>query len=317
MHRFPPLPDLDDPSAPDDLLEGHLWLLELIDGTGLRFSMDESGLLRFGGPEATYDDLDDVPFALRPAVRHVRDRFDRGAIRGAVAAPAAVTFLGVATHRRDIDYDWDRIPPFLGTDVWVEAAGGTVGDGAAADGAFRPPDAAAAIFEGVGLEPVNAVAREVNARDFDPEGYAVPTSAWRDGPAAGVVVRNKRGGRGRIARETSDDGDAASGRAGDGRAGDGRDGDPVDPDELAATHVGRGRFERTAAAIERHGETATVDDLADRTVESVARETPFRFGGTGPAGVDPVRFRACIVEPARAFLDAREEGADGGPSGDR
>jgi len=38
----------------------------------------------------------------------------------------------------------------------------------------------------------------VNARDFDPEAYAIPDSAWRDGPAAGVVVRNKRQGRGKL-----------------------------------------------------------------------------------------------------------------------
>jgi len=202
MRRFPPLPDLDDEEAPDDVLEGHLWLLELIDGSGLRFRMDDSGLLRFGGPEATYADLDAVPLALRSAVRCVRDRFDREALRSAVDDPAGVTFFGVATHRRGTDYDWDRLPSFLGTDVWV--GGGGEADAGTTDGAFRPPDSVAAIFDGVGLDPVNAVAREVNARDFDPDRYAVPASAWRDGPAAGVVVRNKRGGRGRIVRGVVD-----------------------------------------------------------------------------------------------------------------
>jgi len=43
--------------------------------------MDESGLLRFGDPETTYADPETVPIALRPAVRHVRDRFDREALR--------------------------------------------------------------------------------------------------------------------------------------------------------------------------------------------------------------------------------------------
>ncbi|WP_280585526.1 hypothetical protein [Halorubrum sp. Boch-26] len=318
MREFPPLPSLDDPEAPDDVLEGHLWLLELIDGTGLRFSMDESGLLRFGGPEATYADLDAVPLALRPAVRHVRRRFDREALRGAVADPAAVTFLGVATRRRGTDYDWDRLPPFLGADVWVgpgreASAEGT--DAEAADGAFRPPDADAAIFDGVGLDPVNAVAREVNARDFDPDEFAVPASAWRDGPAAGVVVRNKRGGRGRIARETDDGDDDA--RVEVGHPDDGRAGDPVDPDELAATHAGRERFERVVRALERRGDPATVDVLADRTVEAVARETPLEFeeGNSGPVGVDPARFRASVVERARVFLDGREEGEYGDPNG--
>jgi hypothetical protein len=312
MRQFPPLPDLDDPDAPDDLLEGHLWLLELIDGTGLRFSMDESGLLRFAGPEATYAAIDDVPLAIRPAVRHVRDRFDREALRAAVADPADVTFLGVATHRREIDYDWDRIPPFLGTDVWVgddgeaDTGGETDAGGETADGAFRPPDAAAAIFEGVGLDPVNAVAREVNARDFDPDEYAVPASAWRDGPAAGVVVRNKRGGRGRIA---GDAGNTDEARAESGDPGDaGADGS-ADPDELAATHAQPERFERVVAALDRRGEPVTIDALADRTVEAVARETAIRFGSGGSDSdeVDVARFRASVAERARAFLDGRSE----------
>jgi hypothetical protein len=306
------LPDLDATEAPDDLLEGHLWLIELIDGTGLRFGMDDSGLLRFGGPDATYPDLDAVPLAIRPAVRHVRDRFDRDALREAVADPAGVTFLGVATRRRGTDYDWDRIPPFLGTDVWVGADGG-----GEETGAFRPPDAAAAIFEGIGLDPVNALAREVNARDFDPDGYAVPASAWRDGPAAGVVVRNKRGGRGKIARAEADSG-GGDGRTGEASPGDEYTGDEwtddsPDPDALAATHAGRERFERVLATIERRGEPATVDALADRTVEAVARETPLRFGAAeaGPAGVDAARFRGSVVERARAFLDERRDGSDG------
>jgi len=303
MRQFPSLPDLGEPDAPDDFLDGHLWLLELIDGTGLRVSMDESGLLRFGGPEATSPDIDAVPVALRPAVRHVRDRFDRESLREAVADPGAVTFLGVATHRRGTDYDWDRIPPFLGTDVWT---GDDAPEAGATDGAFRPPDAAAAIFEGVGLDPVNAVAREVNARDFDPDEYAVPASAWRDGPAAGVVVRNKRGGRGRIA---GDAGDADEARAEGGDPTDAGGDGSVDLDGLAATHARPERFERVAAALDRRGEPVTVDALADRTVEAVARETAIRFGSGGSDSdeVDVARFRPSVAERARAFLDARSE----------
>jgi len=319
MRRFPPLPDLDDEEAPDHVLEGHLWLLELIDGSGLRFRMDDSGLLRFGGPEATYADLDAVPLALRSAVRCVRDRFGREALRSAVDDPAGVTFFGVATHRRGTDYDWDRLPSFLGTDVWV--GGGGEADAGTTDGAFRPPDSVAAIFDGVGLDPVNAVAREVNARDFDLDRYAVPASAWRDGPAAGVVVRNKRGGRGRIVRgvvdggDEGDDGDADWTESGDPT--DGGSGDSVAPDELAATHAGRERFERIVASLERRGDPATVDALADRTIEAVARETSLRFGTehSGPAGVDVARFRASVVERARAFLDDRRAGDHGGASG--
>jgi hypothetical protein len=297
MRPFPPLPDVRGSQASEDLLTGHLWLLELIDGTGLRFRMDESGLLRFGDPETTYADPGAVPVALRPAVRRVRERFDREAFRDAVDDPEDVVFFGVATHHRGTDYDWDRLPPFLGTDVWV----GSLAEAGARAGSFRPPDAAAAVFEGVGLDPVNAIEREVNARDFDPEAYAVPESAWRDGPAVGVVVRNKRGGRGKILAEHAAVETGASEGVPDGdRSAPEHD----DASSIAATHATDDRIERVIAGIDRRGEAATVDAVADRVVEAIARETAVRFGG-GAGSADPDRVRAAVIERARSALDGR------------
>ena len=283
---FPSLPALDSVAA--DVLVGHLWVTELIDGTGVRFRMDESGLLRFGDADGAFPAGDDrVPPHLRPAVRHVRARFDRAAVRDAVDDPAGVAFLGVATHHRGTDYDWDRMPLFLGTDVWVDSAN-----------RFRPPDAAASIFDGVGLTPVTAVDREVRARDFHPDDYAIPASAWRDGPAAGVVVRNKRGDRGRLVRSAP---------------GDRPGGDGPDAEGLAATYAASERLERYRDRIERRGEPATVDALADRAVEAAARESPVRVRDPAAravaespsrAAVDADRVREAALARARAFLDA-------------
>ena len=301
MHPVPPLPDIRE-VADGDVLDGHLWLLELVDGTRLRFRMDDSGLLRFGDAETTYADPDAVPLPLRPAVRWVRERFDREALRDAVPTPERVDFFGVATHHCGADYDWERLPPFLGTDVWI----GSESD--PADGAFRPPDAAAAIFEGIGLDPVNAVAREVNARDFDPDGYAVPASAWRDGPAAGVVVRNKRGGRAKLTasesggRSDAPDFDSAAEPEPD-----------ADPEAVATAHATDERVERAIAALSRQGATPAVDAVVERVLETIARETPVRFGGGG-RGVDPDRLRASVRDRVRPVLDGRAASGDS-PSG--
>jgi hypothetical protein len=290
MRSFPSLPDVRDSQAPDDLLAGHLWLLELIDGTELRFRMDEFGLLRFGDPETTYADPEAVPIALRPAVRHVRDRFDREALRDAVDDPEGVVFFGVATHHRGTDYDWERLPPFLGTDVWIESRAGSEGGSPA--GSLRPPDAAAAIFEGVGLDSVNAIEREVNARDFDPETYAIPDSWWRDGPAAGVVVRNKRGGRGTL---------LATGTA---RGADENGLEVDDPEAIAAEYATDELFGRVVDDLDQQDAGATVDAVADRVVEAIARETPVRFD-EGGRSADPDRVRAAIIERARVALGGR------------
>ena len=305
MRSFPPRPDIGDshtsgdPHTPDDLLKGHLWLLELIDGTGLRFQMDDSGLVRFGDADRVYEPSETVPLPLRSAVRHVRDRFNREALRNSVEDPSGVVFFGVATHYRSIDYDWDRLPPFLGTEVWVESSGSAESSESSGgkSGAFRPPDAVAAIFDGVGLAAVNAVEREVNARDFDPDAYSVPESAWYDGPAAGVVVRNKRGGRGILVGRSLDE-EESRGEA---------DIDDEGPTALAERYVTENRLERVADAIERRGEPVRVDTLADRIVEAIARETPIQFGGTSGTSVDANRFRTAVVERARIFLDERAD----------
>lgn len=294
MRSFPPLPDLRSSEPSADILRGHLWLLELVHGTDLRFRMDDSGLLRFGDPHATYTDREDVPVALRPALRHVRTRFERKVLRASVDEPAEIVFFGVATHHCGVDYDWERLPAFLGTDVWsagsqrANASGISSSAADSREGSFRPPDAAAAIFEGVGLDPINAVERERNARDFDPDSYSTLDSAWYDGPAAGVVVKNKRGGRGRIVSDLLDSElDATD-----------------DPDRLVERYVTPDRLERAVSSMEREGTPPAVGSLADRVVEIVARETPIRFGDRHPgASLDPDQFRVAAFDSVRAFLD--------------
>lgn len=313
MRSFPPLPDLLASDPATDILRGHLWLLELLCGTGLRFRMDDSGLLRFAGPETAYAALEAAPLALRPAIRHVRARFDREALRASVDEPATIVFFGVAPHHCGIDYDWERLPPFLGTDVWsagsIDPKGpreslkpGETAETAGADvGSFRPPDAAAAIFDGVGLDPVNAVERERNARDFAPDSYPIPDSAWYDGPAAGVVVRNKRGGRGRIVRDRLDSDQEAGGECAPAAH------EPADTDDLehlTARYVTPNRLARAAGSMERDGTPVTVGSLAERVVETVARETPVRVGDRhSDSSLDPDELRAAALSPARAFLD--------------
>ncbi|MFC5134569.1 MULTISPECIES: RNA ligase family protein [Haloferacaceae] len=283
MKRYPPIPTV--AGAPDDLLTGHLWLLELIDGPHLRFRMDESGLIRFGDRDAVYDDPDELPAAYRHAARHVRQRFDREALRNAVEDVADVVFFGVATSRRGTEYDWDRTPSFLGHDVWSADAG-----------AFRPPDAAEAIFERLGLDAVNAVERERRARDFDPEAYTVPSSAWYDGPAAGVVVRNKTDGRGVIRTESDVRGGSDTGVHRDNVTND------VSPADAAVTYGSDERLRRIATRIEDHGHPVTVGALAERAFEAFLRERHQAVSRDGEGSTGEA-VRSELIDRARVFLD--------------
>lgn len=274
MKQYPPIPDVGDESAPQ--FEGHLWLLEHVEGSRLRFQLRESGAIRFGGPHRVFDDIDAAPSQCRRAIRHVRERLDRETLRSAVADVEDLTFVGRATHRERIDYDWERLPPFLGLDVWSADAD-----------AFRPPDAVQGIFDRLGLDPSNAVEREIHSRDFDPEHYSIPESAWYDGPAAGILLRDKHGGRARLPnREIPDPTDSI---------------DADDAESLAAAVATDRRFERVAERLRDRGWELSVDLLQERVLDDIYREEHDRLFAASRT-VDESAFETAVATRAQRFL---------------
>lgn len=255
VQPFPSLPPLADAD-----MTGHLWVQELVAGHPLRFRLDESGRIVFGDAER---ELPEPPApSLRATVRHVRERFDRHAIGAAASDPPAVTFYGVATRFEGVPYDFEHLPPFLGTDVHD-------GDG------YLPPDRVEQVFDGLGLHPVNAVEKELDAEHTDPAAIETPDSAWYDGPAAGVVVRNKRGDR--AARHD----EAAS-----------REVDPLPsvPAAAAAAAVTSRRV-RLAASM-APAEDPGFDPVYERVLELVYREEHARL----PEDLDDRAFRSAVAE---------------------
>ena len=278
MKPAPTLPDVDD--APAELFaSGHLWILEAVDGAPLRFQLDASGLLTFGDRDRVYDRADAVPDPYRHAVRHVRERLDRDALRAAVDDVEDVVFFGVATHQHAVDYDWDRLPSFLGTDVWSA-------------GSFRPPDVAHGIFEALDLAPITPIERELPARDFDPDSYVIPESAWYDGPAAGVVVRNKAGGRAKL---SSDDMPIRSGTEDDLTPGD------ATADELADAYATSDRFDAAVTALEERGRPVAVDAVTERVFEAVVRRH-HRTLYAGAESADGDALRSAIATRAQRIV---------------
>ena len=282
MKQYPPVPRAEE--APADLFDsGHLWIQERIDGIHVRFRLRDSGVLEFGGRERVYGaDTDDIPAPYHHAVRHVRERFDREALRNSVPEPSSVVFFGEATVRRAIDYDWDRTPSVLGFDVWDTS-----------EGRFLPPDSVERIYDRFGLEPVNTFRKEVRATDFDPESYELPDSAWADGPAAGVVVRNKTGQRATIPHPDFDAADEAPPE-------DAPDADSL-ADELAEEFATRQRVENVVRELEANERPVTFDPVYERVVETIAREEHHRlFHERSP--VDLSAFRSAVAAKVRQFF---------------
>ncbi|MEF8808279.1 RNA ligase family protein [Natronomonas sp.] len=274
MKNAPPTPPIDE--APDSLTErGHLWLLEYIDGAPLRFQVRESGLIRFGDDDRVFHP-EEIPVQYHHAVRYVREHLDRDALRRAVDDVEDYVFFGTATYRQNIDYDWARLPSFVGTDVWS-------GD----DGRYLTFDTVENALDRLGLDAVNAFERELPARDFDPDSYTIPESAWYDGPAAGVVVRNKRGQRGQILSADTESADAGA----------------IDrtADEIAAESATEERFATVEQRLHRRNEAVTVDQLAERVFEAILREQ-YQPLVRGPESVALDDLRAAVATRARAYL---------------
>lgn len=275
MKQFPSVPRAED--APPDLLDsGHLWIQEKVDGANFRFRLRESGVLQFGDRSRVYA-ADEIPDPYHHAVRHVRERFDRGALRAATDDPESVVFFGEAVHRHAIDYDWEWVPSFLGFDVWD-----------ASEERFLPPDAVERTYDRLGLDAVNAFQQEVRATDFDPGDYEVPDSAWYDGPAEGVVLRNKTGQRAKLLHPDFREVD---------------DTVPVEAsaEDLARKYATRHRVEKVVHKLEDRERPVTFDAVFDRVVEDIVREEHRRLFH-GDRSIDAAAFRSEVAARTQKFL---------------
>lgn len=180
MHEYRTVEPIDEMPA-EYLDSGHFWVQEYVTGRILRFQMESSGLLTFGGPDSIFEP-EEIPVYFRRAVETVRAEFDRGRLREGTESVGSYTFYGVATLAGETQYDWSDMPAFLGLDIW---------DGSTEE--FASEDVAERVFEAVGLETAPFLKKEVPARSFNPATYSMPTATWGEGPAPGVLLRKKNG----------------------------------------------------------------------------------------------------------------------------
>ena len=293
MKQFPSIPRVE--NAPRDLFEsGHLWIQEKMDGANFRFRLRESGMLQFGDRSRTYN-ADEIPEPYQHAVRHVRERLDREALRNSAENVESVVFFGEAMHEHAIDYDWARVPSFLGFDVWDSSDDGD-------EGHFLPPDAVEQVYDRLGLQPVNAIQKEVRATDFAPDSYEIPESDWYDGPAEGVVLRNKTGLRAKLLhpdfREVDD---TVPVDVPDEEAETTKDAETV-AELLARKYATRHRVEKIVHKLEDRGRPVTFDAVYERVVEDIVREEHKQLFH-GERSIDVGTFRSEIAAQTWKFLE--------------
>lgn len=279
VRDLPTVPSLAD--APSDHLQGHVWVQELLDGAAVRFGVADAGYLRLGDDQQVFDE---VPPALRYAERALDRAFDLGAYLDTVDEPARYTFVGVATHRRTVDYDWDRLPAVVGTAIW---------DGS--DQRWLPPDRVEQAFDRLGPPPVTVVEKERSVEQRPLAGYDLPDSAWYDGPAAGVTFADKRGNRAKLVRDEIQATEPSV------------QVETTDPRALAERFVTDALIADRAAALRERDEPVAFDRLFEAVVDRVARaHHGALFHGvteTGAVDLDWSRFRGAVAERVRRWLD--------------
>jgi hypothetical protein len=264
------------------LADGHFWIREFLLGGTFAVQMEASGLLTAWGPDGEFESGAE-PWPYRRAVEAVRADLDREQLRAAVPDPADYTFYLLAPLSMGLDYDWSRLPPVLGLDIW---------DGPA--GEYATLDVAERVFEAVGLQPVPTVAREVPARDLGPSRIEVPDSRWADGPAAGVVLRKKHGAAVVVRREPFESVTREAPESTGVSQLDTWLRDALDVKTASAWLAGERPFQ--AWDIER---------LTDRLAGELARRAFETVGAAATA--DPAGYRAAIH---RWVIENREQGPD-------
>jgi hypothetical protein len=163
--------------SPGDLIV----IQEKMDGSNFRFAFND-GAVTFGSREQVLTEEAQKENYWVQAVTHITDKvndelidkYDGYAFYGECLRP-----------KRKILYDQDRIPPFLGFDVMR-------------DGEYLYWRDTKTIFEelGLGFVPVIGQFSAEAVRELNEERIKelIPKSAYRDGPAEGVVFKNAKRG---------------------------------------------------------------------------------------------------------------------------
>jgi hypothetical protein len=230
---------------------GHVWVQELPTGGEFRFQVAPSGLVTFATPEDFFDTAAAVPPQFRRAAQLINRQLDREALEAATDDPSDVTFCGIATRNEGLEYDWDAVPPFVGVDIW-----------SGRKDHFLSPDAATSVFGRLGLPTLPAVDKELAAAHTDFTQYehksGFPQSEWRNGHAAGVLVRDKSGERGATWA---------------GKCNGQSVPEPHSAAELAEQYATKERIEQAIQELRAGRQSLTVDTIRERLIADVVRES--------------------------------------------
>jgi hypothetical protein len=267
------------PALADVEFSGHVWVQELPTGGTFRFQVAASGLVTFATARRSFDTPASVPPQFRRAAELINEQLDREALEAATNDPSDVTFCGIATRNEGLEYDWNALPAFVGVDIWSNHKD-----------QFLSPDAAAGVFNQLGVPTLPAIAKELAAVHADFTQYegqdGFPKSEWREGHAAGVLIRDKSG---RCAAEWCLEQNTVTAP------------EPQAAVELATEYTTDERVEQTIDTLRADGHPVTVDTVRDRLVADVAREAYVDLFADGEFVASLSAFQSAVAKRVQQY----------------
>jgi len=186
-------PSLNYPAEADGLGVGEtVFVQEKLDGANFRFmlrkhldeSYEEDRDLVFGSRNVVWKNEDDVAGAFTDhpetgvgALEYVRENVEIPALNAVDRIDDdGIVVYGEAMHPHTLEYDWNQVPRVVVYDIWKRG-----------DQSYVAPDTLKATCRSIGL-PWAPYHDEVPATEYG--SVSVPQSAFRDGKAEGVVLKN-------------------------------------------------------------------------------------------------------------------------------
>jgi hypothetical protein len=157
--------------------EDQIVIQEKMDGANFRFMKSSEGYLMFGSRTQMLQENGDHQYqkAFNQAISFIKSKLDSRLDE----VPSGLIFFGENMVRHTLDYQWDKIPRFLGFDIYIIA-----------EERFMPFQDAERLYIKLGLPTVPVLqvtqAKHITAWTDD----HVPNSAYAPHKAEGVVFKN-------------------------------------------------------------------------------------------------------------------------------
>jgi hypothetical protein len=155
--------------------DAKLYIEEKIDGANFRFKIDSTGKIVFGSrTQYLGTENDQIGGRWNKCVEYIKEKMENADLK----AFAGWVFYGECCVPHTIQYDWSRMPPFIGFDIRVFG------------GKYLEPHEAKAFFESFGLTFVPILGTVTVREALNWNEKNVPMSAYYGGQAEGVVFKS-------------------------------------------------------------------------------------------------------------------------------